>query len=222
VNGYARLYRQARGRAHRLVLKLRPDSSLTAFQRFQRDGYTALITRGLALTPDSLVLDIGGYLGDYTAEIRGLYGCRVRVLEPVPAFAQALRARFSGDSAVTVHEFGLADEDGTMVLGLSDDGTGVSSEGERISVRLRSAAAFAATLPDRIDVVAINIEGAEYRLIPTLADAGVLERIDTVIVQFHDIGLTSTADRERCREVLGRTHRCAWDYDFVWESWVRK
>jgi hypothetical protein len=48
-----------------------------------------------ALDEHSLVLDLGGYEGQWTSDIVARYGCRVHVFEPVPEFAAAIAKRFA-------------------------------------------------------------------------------------------------------------------------------
>ncbi|MBI5231179.1 MAG: FkbM family methyltransferase [Coriobacteriales bacterium] len=217
-----RAVRAARGALRRLALRVRPSASLSPFERFDRDGHNAMLTRGLPLDPDSVVLDFGGYLGDYTAAIREAYGCTVHVFEPVPEFAESLRQRFADDSRVIVHTFAIGEKAGTRSLGMSDDGTGAFADGAPTAVEFRSVTFLSELLPDGADVAAINIEGGEYELIPALADADYLSRIGRLFIQFHDVDEDSTAQRESCRHLLERTHRQQWNYDWVWEAWVRR
>lgn len=212
-------YRRARSALARLVLRLRPDADLTPFERFKRDGHASLLLQGLSLDERSVVLDIGGYLGDYTAAVAARYGCTVHVFEPVPAFAEAIADRFVGSPKVHVHAYALGEADATRTMHLNDDGTGAYASGEAVSVAFRSVASFAEELEGMVDVAAINIEGGEYELIPALATAGLLPRIGRLFIQFHDLGPDSVARREACRAVLRQTHRQVWDYAFVWEAW---
>lgn len=215
------VYRRVRTAASRCALRLRRDASLTPFERFKRDGHAELLLRRLPLQPDSVVFDIGGYHGDFTAAIIERYGSTVHVFEPIPIFAEHIRMRFAGDARVVVHECALAATDETRTMRLSEDGTGAFSDGEPVIVTCRAATSLAHIAPGTIDLASINIEGGEYELIPSLAEAGLLSRVQRVYVQFHELGPTSIAEREACRALLASTHTLVWDYDFVWEAWER-
>jgi len=190
-------------------------------ERFRRDGYNDLITESLLLTADSQVLDFGGYTGDWSARIVQRYGCRIQIFEPIDRFAGQLESRFAGDDRVTVHRFAIGSVDEPREFFLSEDGTGEFSEGVAVLVEFRPARSLHALLPARIDVVSINIEGGEYELIPALAEAGVLERCETIFVQFHRVVDEDWSDtrRQACRDLLSSTHECVWSYDYVWEAW---
>jgi FkbM family methyltransferase len=188
---------------------------LVEFHRYEQDGGNRLITEGLGLGPRSVVVEFGGHVGNWAADILR-YGCRVQTFEPVPAFASTLDDRFARNDRVTVHPFALGAEGGVRTFGLSADGTGrFASYAATVPVLFRPVTAY--RFPDHIDLMAINIEGGEYELIPALRD--VFPSVARVLVQFHLLGDNPDAERERCRDVLSRSHSMDWCYDFVWESW---
>ena len=215
-------YRSARRPVRRAALRLRPYSTLSPIERYRRDGYNDLITKNLELNAESVVLDFGGYVGNYTATISDRYQSQIHVFEPVPEFSTALHARFMNRANVTIHEYGIADVDDVRTFGVSADGTGAFAEGAGASVSFRSADYLAEAMPPLIDLMAMNIEGGEYELIPALDHVGLLARTNRIFVQFHRVGPDPIGDRASCRHLLEATHTCIWSYDFVWEAWVRK
>jgi len=205
-----------------VLYKLLPNDRLTPWQRFIRDGHDTLLVRDLQLTPDSTVLDFGGYVGDYSASLVRAYGCRIEVFEPIRSFAQQLRGRFSGDSNVSIHECGIASQRETRVFRISQDATGAFATGEPQEVVFEAVEYVNRVAAGPIDLIHINIEGGEYELIPCLADAGVLERAARVFVQFHRAGAASAENRQHCERILATHHDMLWDYDWLWQAWLRK
>lgn len=216
------LYRSARQPIRRVALRFRPYSTLSPIERYRRDGYDDLITKNLGLDAASVVLDFGGYVGNYTATISDRYQSQIHVFEPVPEFFTMLQARFKNQTNITLHEYGIADVDDVRTFGVSADGTGAFAEGAGASVSFRSADYLAEAVPPLIDLLAVNIEGGEYELIPALDRVGLLARTKRILVQFHRVGPDPIGDRASCRHLLEATHTCIWSYDFVWEAWVRK
>jgi FkbM family methyltransferase len=217
--------------AGRDVLLGRPPVSAT--EQFRRDGRNRLLIDGLGLTADSVAFDIGGYCGDYTASLLERYRCRVYVFEPVPAFADQIDRRFRDDARVVLFRAAIGPVSGTMALHLRNDATSTTDPGDGLSStgptgQVDSTVVTAEVMAigdldqlevDRVDLLAMNIEGGEYELIPLLAESGWLERVDRLLIQFHEISPTSRLERERCHLLLAESHRCDWDYPFVWESW---
>lgn len=74
----------------------------------------------------------------------------------------------------------------------------------------------------RIDLMKINIEGAEYDLLDHLIQSGIVLRIKNIQVQFHDFVLDAER-RMRCIQAgLACTHELTYQYPFVWENWRLK
>ncbi len=198
-------------------------------ERFRRDGSNRLLLDRLGLTPDSVVLDVGGYQGDYTASLLQRYGCRVHVFEPIPVFADVIDDRFRGDSRVMLHRAAIGAAAGTMEFDLRNDATSAvdvrdgapPATSAVVTADVVAVTDLGALGVDRVDLLAMNIEGGEYELIQLLAESGHLERVNRLFVQFHEVSSTSRVDRERCRALLARSHLNDWDYPFVWESWTQ-
>jgi hypothetical protein len=57
------------------------------------------------LAPDSLVLDLGGYEGQWASDLR----CRIAVFEPTAAFSAAIAARFERNSDIRVFAHALGE-----------------------------------------------------------------------------------------------------------------
>ena len=176
------------------------------------------------IEPSDVVVDVGGYKGDYAAAIREKFGCKVIVFEPHPAFAAALRTRFAEDGKVQVVACGLAGQD--AVMSLSDAADASSTEaisGLVLEVPMRQAATcFAELGVGAVALMKVNIEGGEFDLLPHFIESGFINRIDNLQVQFHDFVPDAAKQREAIRRAMLRTHDLAWDYPFVWESWRRR
>lgn len=193
----------------------------TAFRQWRNDGMEAVRMTIDGLGAHSIVFDVGGFQGNWAADIHARYGATVHVFEPHPGFAGKIRNRFRGNDAIITHEIALGRNAGTLTL--SDDGDASSSfRNARRSVtgRIEPVAEFFGKLDiPRIDLMKVNIEGGEYDFLPALLEAGILPRIGILQVQFHLFTEDDIARREAIRTALAETHDCNWSYDFVWEQW---
>ena len=86
------------------------------------------------------------------------------------------------------------------------------------TVEIRSVADEIRSL-GRVDLMKLNIEGAEYELLGALAEADLMGEVRFIQVQFHDFVPDAVAKLQEARELLSRTHDVMWEYPFVWESW---
>lgn len=179
------------------------------------------------LGPESVIFDVGGYKGDFAAEIRARFGSRVWLFEPVSRLHRQCLARFTDDPSVVSLPFGLGDLEQELEMHDDADASGAfnpASVGRPVEkVRLRAFADFLAEtgLP-KVDLLKINIEGGEFPLLDHLIDSGRIKDVGYVQVQFHDFYPEAKTRRERIRRLLNKTHVEQWNFPFIWESWKRR
>lgn len=176
------------------------------------------------LGEDSLVLDVGGFEGQWASDIFGRFLCAIHVFEPVPRFAEAIGRRFEKNPKVTVHPFGLGSADGTFTLQLAADGTSAFRPGgETVTGTVVGAERFFAEHGiDTVELMKINIEGGEYELLEHLLDTGLVSRIRDLQIQFHDFVPDAERRMRAIQERLSSTHVRTYAYDFVWENWTAR
>lgn len=201
------------------------DRPLLEAKRWFRDQGDKTLRLNYPLTKDDVVVDLGGYVGDWASEIHDRFGCTVHLFEPVPALYTRCNERFAQTPNVYVHQYGLSEKDG--VFAITDDGDASSfisleKTGTHIECELRAAnTALKALGVTHIDLLKLNIEGGEYEVLPILFAHGWLQRINFFQIQFHTVG-DYKAQRDALRAALSETHTEQWCYEFVWEGWARK
>ncbi len=65
------------------------------------------------LQKESVVWDVGGYVGDWTQNINDRYHSRIVIFEPTKRYAKILRVRFEGMPNITIREYGLSEKNCT-------------------------------------------------------------------------------------------------------------
>lgn len=172
-----------------------------------------------ALDHNSIVYDLGGYLGDWSKEISDRYASNIHVFEPVPKFANAIKSRLGRHRNVHVHELALGSLTSDVYMDEHNDasmiGNGV------MCVRQVDIREWMSNV-DRIDLMKINVEGTEYDIIPAMVESGDILKVDNIQVQFHWFVEDAQERLVNIREMLSITHKCTWSYDFVWENWEKR
>lgn len=178
------------------------------------------------LDRDSVVFDVGGYVGDFAANTHDRFGCRVFVFEPVEEFFDRCQRRFAGNDDVRCFQFGLSARDEEATIYKSGDGTSLfrpGAAGDTDRIRLKS---FDSVLEEcgiaEVDLLKVNIEGAEYGLLEAMLASGAMARVNFLQVQFHKFFRGADRQRDAIRRRLRETHEEMWNYPFVWESWARR
>lgn len=168
------------------------------------------------LMPHDLVVDLGAYNGDFAEEIHNQHGCNVICVEPTDSITRVMNkpwctvinkaagtkddiVRFGGMFYYT-SQFETSDEWGFKEFPTFDVNT---------------------ILNQQIALLKINIEGAEYDVLPHIIESGLQRNIDHIQVQFHLVDMDSEKKYMAIKKKLSETHQIEWRCPFVWESWYR-
>ena len=176
------------------------------------------------LDEHSVVFDLGGYKGDWTAQVLSLYGCTVYIFEPYEEYFDIIKNKFKKNEKVKAFRFGLSRNNCTASLAVADNSSSVFSEGtDRVSIDLvNSHDFFKDHNITRIDLMKVNIEGGEYDLLEGLIESGDVHLIDNIQVQFHNFVPNARNRMEQIQSNLKKSHELTYQYEFVWENWKLK
>lgn len=170
------------------------------------------------LNEDSIVFDIGASVGNWASGIIKKYNPTIVMFEPTDLIDQ-----FKKTSNKQIIEKKAASYfDGPLFMGVKDGETSVYHESSRRSYPCVNLAEYIKARYNKIDLLKINIEGYEYRLISHLWNDVVLSNIDNIQVQFHLIDNDDQLSYRAVARQLSETHDLQWRFPFVWESWKRK
>jgi FkbM family methyltransferase len=176
-----------------------------------------------SIDADSTVVDAGAFVGEWTEEISRRYAPRVVAFEPAPMYWRVLQERVGSSPGVTCRQCALGRTDGTAVLSLDGPGSTLrpsDGSGPTVEVEVRDVAAVLDELDvERVDLLKLNIEGGEFDVLERLIETGWVERIDDLLIQFHEGHRAAHRRRRRIRQVLTRSHVEVWDFPWVWERW---
>ncbi len=181
------------------------------------------------LEQDSIVLDVGGFKGQYASDLFARHPCRIHVFEPVAKMYAGIEERFRQNDWISPHPIGLGGT--TRQVYIVDRGDGSS-----LFKDARPGEVSGGNHADIVDVkewldgegitdvalMKINIEGAEYELIERLCETGLQTRIGHILVQFHDFVSDADQRMQSLQSKLRKSHEPTFQYRFVWECWSRR
>jgi FkbM family methyltransferase len=179
------------------------------------------------LDKNSIVIDAGGYIGDFAEELVAKFDCSIDVFEPVESYAKKIKERFESNSKVRVINSGLGHTKKEEVININGLGSSVFDSKEILNnkevIKIISAVDYLRIKNyPVIDLMKINIEGGEYELLNSLLDnPDVINKIRFLQIQFHDFVLDADKMRKDIQNELSKTHKLMWDFPFIWESWER-
>lgn len=177
---------------------------------------------------DSIVVDVGAFTGSWAQHIVERYDPVIYAFEPNPKSFALLRQKAVNNPKLQPMPYGLGGEDLTVDFTLNGLGSSMCDERSshsdvpRIKVEIAAIDRIWKELRlGQVDLMKINIEGAEFPLFDRMITANLLNKVGCFMIQFHEWHPDAYAKRRRIREELSKTHRLEWEYYFVWEKWVR-
>lgn len=187
----------------------------------QQNGDQHLRTHYEDLNANSVVMDLGGYEGQWASDIFARYLCEVHVFEPHPHYAGLISERFAKNDRIKVYPFGLGKEDEQVSLSVQGDATSMFLPGkDRVAATIKSMEHFlAAASLQQIDLIKINIEGAEYDLLESMIEKGLITRFRNIQVQFHYFIPHAEERMAAIQRSLQTTHQLTYQFRFLWENW---
>lgn len=220
---YAALNNQEEGQKMKaeLLKEIKHEDTVTGWTNAQGDQVLRMF---YPLNRDSVVFDVGGYKGQWAQDIYCMHGgCKMHIFEPITAFADIIRHKFRNNPDVQVHEFGLGRRTERVSMTALDDATTQYKGGpEHSQVLVKSVVQFMEeTGLQDVDLMKLNIEGAEYDVLESLLDAGMAPRFKNIQIQFHNFIADAPGRRSVIQHRLAQTHKQTYNFDFVWENWER-
>ena len=193
-------------------------------KKWYADGGDYELRFNYNLDNNSVVLDIGGYQGQWASDLFSRYRCNIFIFEPVSLFAELIKTRFLNNNKIEIFSFGLGGSSRKESIHISKDGSSIF--GKSLNTEQIEIIDVKNWIDDhgieKIDLIKINIEGGEYELLDRLIETGLMEIIKNIQVQFHNVSENSSSDMKRIQRKLIATHKPTYQYEFVWENWVRK
>ncbi len=178
------------------------------------------------LNENSVVLDLGGYEGQWSSDVYSRYKCKIFIFEPVAVYADLIAKRFQNNSDISIFQFGLGNKESELEISVNAFASSViaqkdSSKKEKILIKDFLSFVKEHNI-EQLDLIKINIEGSEFDLLEYLIRHDHLKKIKGLLIQFHKFAPNATSRMENIKSNMNDTHDCIFSYEFVWEYWQLK
>jgi FkbM family methyltransferase len=189
---------------------------------FFKDGGNDLIYKKLNLNPNSIVIDGGGFEGEFIDNVLINYGCKIESFEPLQKEFDELKKKYFSNERVEISNLAIFSE--TKKLYLNQEGISssiVNSNLGKNTIKI-NAIDIVEIIKNRknIDLLKLNVEGAEYEIMNRIIDTENLETFNSYLIQYHKSVKQSGKLRDKIRnQLLNKNYKEIFNYDFVWEYW---
>ncbi|XP_069103617.1 uncharacterized protein [Argopecten irradians] len=187
------------------------------------------------LTNQSLVLDVGGNVGEDAAYLIKHYNPKnYVVLEPLKLLYRNLVVKFKNRPNVLTYNIGLSKKNEVFMLSIEGhDGDATSpflakTTDGTCSLKVVNTTVFLTKLGVGcfdVDLMTINCEGCEYDVLESIISNSLVNNFKHIQFATHTklAYLVDPVNRYcRIQELLQRTHRLSYSYKFNWETWTRR
>ncbi|HAJ47672.1 MAG TPA: hypothetical protein DCL54_13945 [Alphaproteobacteria bacterium] len=206
------------------MIRYLTDPDYRAVKRWKWAKGDDVLRYSVPIPSGGVILDVGAYIGDFAQGMAERTQGIIHAFEPVEAFAAQCRVRVQRFPQIHVHAYGLSNRDETARISL--DGLGSSqyrAADNSVEAKFRDIVPVLQELNiDTIALAKLNIEGGEYDVLPRLIEAGLMERVSALMVQFHRTHADAEDRYDAIATALAKTHALQWRYPFIWELWLRK
>lgn len=195
------------------------------YERYKLEDPNEMLRVEYPLDENSVVVDVGGLTGDWASRIYSKYSCFVIVFEPHPVLSKQAKQNFSNNHKVLVYDVGLGAKNETVKLygdywnaSLYKNDSGKITDVKIVQASEMFKGILKPTV--KIDLLKLNVEGAEYDILPELIENFDMTRIENIQIQFHKTVPGYAAKRDDIRRDLSKTHTMNWCYDYIFENWT--
>jgi len=208
----------------KIVNNYRKSPNFNQRKWFKDDGDNTL-RLSYKLNENSVFIEVGGYKGFYTRKIINKFNPITFIFEPDSEYVEILKNEFNGNAKIINKALGSTD--GEVYLIEKGDSSFIGDASEKFlnskKVEMISYDTFANNESlKKVDLMSINIEGGEYKLIKHIIEKKYIENIKHLQVQFHKNIKGHKKLKKTLNTELSKTHELEWSYNYVWESWKLK
>lgn len=106
----------------KIQVSLAPTELDKQLRRWYDNDSVLELSTDFDLDETSIVLDVGGFEGQWSSDLYSRYRCKIHIFEPIPSFAAAIRHRFQRNDDISVHEMGLGAQESQASMSLAGQG----------------------------------------------------------------------------------------------------
>lgn len=179
------------------------------------------------LNQDSTVFDLGGYHGVFSKQIYNRYKCNIHTFEPIDYLYDICNQELKDLNKVKLHRKVLGDKNDNVNFYIAGDASSIHMGGIKNEDSYVEMIPIDSYMADNniheIDLLKMNIEGAEYDLLEYTISKGMLTKFKNIQIQFHDNSVDNWKERyDKIIQSLNLTHFLTYKFEFKFENWQLK
>jgi len=175
------------------------------------------------LNENSVVIDLGCYIGEFTDNIKNKFNCKIYSFEPIKRFYDICFDKFNNDSKIKIYKSGLSNDNKKVDFTIGGEASSMFSNEKKpeIGVDLIKIDDFLLQEKiEKVDLLKMNIEGGEYDLLEHMIKNNLTGKFENIQVQFHDNVFDGWEEKYNfIVNNLTKTHHLTYKFEFKFENW---
>lgn len=171
------------------------------------------------LSPSDVVIDAGGYHGEFAIGIAQRYGCKVISYEPLSV--NEFRTATAGYPTIELRPVALgAFQREARIVPLENGSSFLKTSDNAVTVKI---VGLKDAFEHPVALLKLNVEGMEYEILDELIGSGLIRHVRFLQVQFHGAEGVCQKRLELLIESIRKTHDLVWgDAPYLWLSFERR
>lgn len=192
--------------------------------KWNEDDKNLKLRTNYPLNSESIIFDVGAFDGMWAFNMYNLYFCNIFAFEPVSEIYNKAYNLLGKLPKINLYQVGLGGETREELIGIDNDGSSLFiSGGNREKIKIVAMKEMMSQLKiNHVDLIKINVEGAEFELMDHVIKEGLQEKFDNFQIQFHAVVENYDERIRYIRDELSKTHELTYCYDYIWENWKLK
>jgi FkbM family methyltransferase len=175
------------------------------------------------LNENSIVIDLGCYVGEFTKIMEDKFNCYIYSFEPIKLFHDVCVDKFKNNTKIKVYKAGLSNENKKVDFTIGGEASSMFSDENKpeIDVDLIKIDDFLEQEKiQKVNVLKMNIEGGEYDLLEYMIKNQLTEKFENIQVQFHENVFEGWEEKYNfIINNLTKTHHLTYKFEFKFENW---
>lgn len=191
---------------------------------FFKDGGNNLIFSKLVLNSESVVIDGGGYQGEFIDNLLINFGCKIESYEPLQKEFDRLNKKYAHNKRVKIYNQAIFSKTRELYLNHEGISSSILKKNDSNNSSKVNAIDIVEIIKSKknIDLLKLNVEGAEYNIMNRIIETENLHNINSYLIQYHKSVEQSKQLRDKIRDrLLTKNFKEIFNYDFVWEYWKK-
>lgn len=194
--------------------------------RWDKDNGNHFLVATYPLTEESWVIELGGFMGNWTKRIYDNYKSNIIVIEPIEDFCNVIKRDLLSNEKIKIEQLGISTESKDVMISHNGDASSqyLEQTSNQITIHCEPLEYFLGKYNvNKVDLMQVNVEGEEFPLFEHWLKSDILTKFKFIQIQFHRMGTDYEERKQKIQEGLrSKGFLCNWEYPYVFESWENK